>query len=411
MKQDRQFRVAMLSVHSCPLGRPGTRDTGGMSIYVQNVARELGVRGLVVDIFTRSHQQELPPMMEIGHNIRLIHIPSGYSKEKLELFPYLPDFAQAVRAFKEQQAIDYNIIHSHYWLSGWVGAELARQWRIPHVIMLHTSARAKNHHLGYRVEPEIRAETEQQVLAAANLVVAATQNEKQELADFYSIDPRKIAVIPCGVDLDTFRPLLKPFARRALNLDGLPVVLYVGRLGPEKGVEQLLEAAAIISRERPIQVVIVGGEDADKGEVQHLQSLSRKLGIAEMTRFHSAVEQDELPLYYSSADVLVLPSQYETFGLVAAEALACGLPVIASPVGAIPQLVQEGKTGFLLESSRPADLATTLVRFIDDEHLRQRLSASARPAVSGLSWSKVAERLVEEYGKLVAMARTRARNI
>lgn len=404
MKQDRQFRVAMLSVHSCPQGRPGTRDTGGMSIYVQNVARELGAREIAVDIFTRSHQQSSPPIMEIGQNVRLIHIPSGYNKEKLELFSYLPDFTKAIYAFKEQEAIEYNIIHSHYWLSGWVGAELASQWRIPHVIMLHTSARAKNHHLGYSVEPEIRAETEQQVLGAANLVVAATQSEKQDLADFYGVDPLKIAVIPCGVDLDTFRPLLKPFARRALNLDGLPVVLYVGRLGPEKGVEQLLEAVAIVAREWPIQVVIVGGEDVDKGEMEHLQSLSRKLGIADMIRFHSSVEQDELPLYYSSADVLVLPSQYETFGLVAAEALACGLPVIASPVGAIPQLVQEGKTGFILNSSEPADLANILARFINDEDLRQRLAASARTAVTNLSWANVAERLAQEYGRLATVA-------
>ncbi|MBI4288653.1 MAG: glycosyltransferase [Chloroflexi bacterium] len=397
------LRVAMLSVHSCPLGRPGTRDTGGMSIYVQNVARDLGQLGIAVDVFTRRHQPGSADVVGLGERARLIHLPLGGNPSKTDMFPYLPEFAEAVDRFRDAEGIGYDIVHSHYWLSGWVGMALAEQWQVPHVTMLHTSARGKERRLGYTAEPGLRAVTEQQVLSLADLVVASTDAEKQDLAELYGVEPSKTAVIPCGVDLETFRPLPKAWARRAVGLNGLPVVLYVGRLGGEKGVHQLLEATAIVSEQRPVHLMIVGGDDSEPEELTELYGLSHSLGIESMVRFHRAIDQDELPLYYSSADVMVLPSRYETFGLVALEAMACGLPVVAAPVGVMPTLVQDGGAGLLTDDLSPRGLADTLGRFLEDEGLQQRLSRSARSRVAGLSWASVAERLAGEYGRLATV--------
>lgn len=402
-----ELRVAMLSLHSCPLGKPGTRDTGGMSVYVRQVSRCLGKLGIAVDVFTSHPHPELPPVVELGENTRLIHLPSEQFQEsgKMGLFPHLADLACAAHTFGKEQSLEYHLVHSHYWLSGCAGQILADWWKVPHVVMLHTSARAKNRALKAEVEPELRSESEEKLLASASLIIAATAHEKNDLVDLYGAPKEKITVIPCGVDLEMFRPLPREQARSRLGLASKRIVLYVGRIEVEKGIALLLEATAILSEEDRPSVIIVGEEEGDADEVDRLRLLSERLGLARHIEFRKAVEQQELPLYYSAADLCVFPSHYETFGLTAVEALACGTPVITSPVGVMAEANRPAGVVLLKERSS-AVLGALLYRMLKDSDLLARMAKDARSSVQDLSWPLVAEKVAARYRTLVPARRT-----
>lgn len=396
------IRVAMLSLHSCPLGKPGTRDTGGMSVYVQQISRRLGEMGFSVDIFTTHYHPEGQPVMALGDKVRLIHLPLEWPQEagKLGLFPCIQDVSCAINDFKKNNGFRYDLVHSHYWLSNLAGKYLSQWWNVPHMVMLHTSARAKNRALGAEIEPELREEGERDVLASSTLIVAATEKEKRDLIELYSASPDKIVVIPCGVDMEMFHPLPKKEARSILGMDSAQILLYVGRIEAEKGIELLIEAASLINNGRKIEVRIVGGGKEERDKIDNLRQQSQKLGIGHLTHFQEAVPQSELPLYYSAADLCVLPSRYETFGLVALEALACGTPVIASKVGVMAEVIKT-QAGILLEEPSSARLASILAGVLDDRALLKDMSVHAREAVLNLGWDLVVRKITDEYRKLV----------
>lgn len=394
------LRVAMLSVHSCPLGRLGTRDTGGMSVYVRELARALGAQDVAVDIFTRQHSGCASDQMWLGAGVRLIHLPLPGSESRVGIYPDLPDFACAINQVKVGAGITYDIVHSHYWLSGYVGGILAGWWKVPHLTTLHTSARGKNHRLGWDEEPELRAETEQQVLAAADRVIATGHQEQDDLIAYYALPPEQVKVIPGGVDLELFQPRPREWARQRLGLTGARVVLFVGRVEPLKGVELLLKAFSLMNGRSQAQLVVVGGNPGEDEELERLRQLSRDWGLESRVQFLGTVPQPELPLYYSAADVCVLPSYYETFGLVALESLACGTPVIATPVGIAAEVIHPGENGLLLAHSSAAELAHQIVQILEDSGLRERLATQARATVSSFTWERVAREVAVEYDNL-----------
>ncbi len=389
----------MLSLHSCPLDIPGKRYTGGMNVYVRQLARGLGRKGIKVDIFTAGHRSAAEESRWRGSNVRLIHLPVNCHEDRLELPPYLPDVAVAIDRFASEQAISYNVVHSHYWMSGLVGAQLASRWKAPHVVMLHTSARAKNFHLRDNTESELRDRAEENVLRSADLIVASTMSESFDLAWLYPVDPSRITIIPCGVDLETFRPHPKAEARGALGLNGGPVVLYVGRIERGKGIDLLVRGMAI-SREKDSRLIIIGGDESEQKEMARLQSMVNRFGLKDRVSFCGAMAHERLPLCYSAADICVLPSRYETFGMVAIEAMACGTPVIGSRVGVMQRIIEHGRNGLLLDELSSTTLARAQQMLLQDENLRQKMSRAARESVQDYTWQRVTREVMAAYRRV-----------
>ncbi|MBI2869052.1 MAG: glycosyltransferase [Chloroflexi bacterium] len=397
------MRIAMLSVHSCPLGRLGTRDTGGMSVYIIELARELGKRGHQVDVFTRAHNPEHETVMSLGENARLIHLQAGGEGhiDKLALYVYLPDFTCEIERFRRENGLRYDIIFSHYWLSGWVGRFVQGWWNIPHVIMFHTVGAIKNA-LGIgQEEPELRLETEKYLTGCCHRIIAPTERERGDLAHHYGACPEMVSVIPCGVNLNVFQPRDKIWAKEQLGLDRTKrIALFVGRIEPLKGVDKLLMSLPYI-KSPELRTIIVGGDEASRSEIERLQALVQKLGLGNRVEFLGLVEQSRLPLFYSAADVCVVPSYYESFGLVALESLACGTPVVATDVGGMKDIVRPGETGYILRDNSPRRLAVKIGRVL------ARPSTAAGPdlirrSVARFGWAYTAERIIDEFDSLVS---------
>jgi D-inositol-3-phosphate glycosyltransferase len=397
------LRIAMLSVHSCPVGELGTHDTGGMSVYVRELARELGRRGHLVDIYTRLHGPWCNEVVELGTNVRLVHLGAGDedATHRAALFPYLVDFFRELEQYRGKEGLRYDLIHSNYWLSGRVGQWARARWRVPHLLMFHTLGAVKNALFHRQVEPELRITTEGHLADRCDRLLAASEREKEQLIRFCGVQSEAVGVIPCGVDLDRFRPVDKTEARDQIGLHSdEPVVLYVGRFAPLKGVDRLLEAVACLRHGWGlIRLVIVGGDGEQTPASQELKRLSRRFGIADRVTFAGRVDQESLPYYYSAADVVALPSHYESFGLVALESLACGTPVVTTPVGAMESIIRQGETGCVVHDASPPILATAIEGFLPRA---KAVSVDAiRSSTLDWSWSGVASAMMVEYSLLL----------
>jgi D-inositol-3-phosphate glycosyltransferase len=390
-------RVAMLSVHGCPLARLGTREAGGMQAYVRALSQELGRRGMGVDIFTRRSNPALPDVVAFGENARVIHLAAGEAAPlaKSALVETLPEFVCNLQRFRRQEGVDYQVVHSHYWLSGWVGGHLARRWDVPHLVMFHTLARLKGHAPQDDAEAENRAEVEERVIAGADRVIAATEHERRALVELYRARRDRVAVIPCGVDLDRFAPGDRDAARARLGLAG-DVLLFVGRMDPIKGIDVLLGAAALLKERPSLSVVLVGGSGAEP-EMRRTRELAARLGIDHLVQFRGAVPQRELAEYYRAATLTVVPSRYESFGLVPLESLACGTPVVGSKVGGLPAVIQDGRNGVLVPWRTPLAFAEALARLLDDPAEMARLRADARGSVLRFGWAAIADQILGLY--------------
>ncbi len=403
------LRVAMLSVHTCPLAALGGKETGGMNVYVRELARELARMRMSADIFTRSQNPSIPRVVTLAEGVRVVHLPAGpqapMARERVH--DHLDEFVDGVEGFRIAAGVDYDLIHGHYWLSGAVGLALRHRWGVPLVQMFHTLGRLKNGANGGEREPALRIAEEARIVGAADRLVAATVVERAHLVSEYGADPARIAVIPCGVDTDLFAPGEPADARAALGLDGAPRLLYVGRLAPIKGLQTLLDALARLrAAGTPARLVIVGG-DADETLDGHEGELRRhlaRLALGDAVTFVGAQPQDRLPAWYVAADATVLPSYYESFGMVALEAMACGSPVVASRVGGLQTTVRHGVTGLLVPDHDPAALAEALGRLLDDADLRWRLGREGVRWAAQHRWPCVAEAVCREYAALVERA-------
>jgi len=402
------MRIAMLSVHTCPLAALGGKETGGMNVYVRDLSRELGRRGVCVDVFTRCQDRAVSKVVALGEGARVIHLDAGPCGPvpREEVFHYLPAFVAGVEAFARSEGVNYDVIHSHYWLSGWVGLRLRERWGIPVIQMFHTLARIKNRALEGEREPELRVRAETRLLAEADVIVAPTPVERAELVWEFGTDPRRIAVIPCGVDLELFRAIPRPTALAEIGLGPGPLLLSVGRLTPIKGIETLLRAFARLKDRPSPRLLIVGGgiDDPTNGEPARLRRLASELRADGRVEFLGALPQERLPFYYSAAEAVIMPSYYESFGMVALEAMACGSPVIASRVGGLAITVQDSVTGFLVPEGDPDALAARIRALLVNPGLRERLGVAAKARAAGFRWSRIGRQVEGLYRRLTPSA-------
>ncbi len=404
-----QQRIAMLSVHSCPVGNLGARDTGGMSVYIREIARELGKRGFLVDVYTRVHDPGEGQILELGQNARLIHLRAGGDEDmhKLMVYSYLPDFACNLESFRKHNDLHYDLVFSHYWLSGWVGKSLQGWWGVPHIMMFHTLSLVKNSFGVGEEEPELRIEAEKNLARNCHRIIAATEKERGDFVRHYGAPQDRISVVPCGVNLDLFQPVDRETAKRQLGFSDGKIILFVGRIEPLKGIDRLLGAVASINNGQRLRLVIVGGDEHSQYEVERLKELSRSLGIEGLTTFLGTIKHEELPSFYSAADVCVIPSYYETFSLVALESMACGTPVVAANVGSLEGIIRQGETGYVVTDNTPVLLADKIALLLSKPD-GGKDSALIRASVTRFSWSNIAERIIEVYGRVRADYSVRA---
>lgn len=394
------YRVAFITVHTSPLASPGGRDAGGMNVYVRQLSAELAARGLLVDVFTRRTSPGEPEISLMDGGVRLVRVSAGPARaiEKDRLPAYLDAFADGMRDFAAREAVRYELLHSHYWLSGWVAERLRQTWDAGHIAMFHTLGEAKNRSRLTEHEPLRRIDAERDIATSADRIVCASRHEKDLLVSLYGADPARVAVVPCGVDLDRFRPLGKEQARRQLGLrQDDRIILFVGRIEPLKGIDILIGAAAQLEDQPDFHVLIVGGDKRAQREMRELRELATGLGIGDRVCFVGAVDHEQLPLFYNAADVCVVPSYYESFGMVAVEAMACGTPVVASRVGGLAATVSDGETGYLIPWRCPEPFAERLEMLLTNDDLRRSLGNAAREAMERYRWSNVADAVIEIY--------------
>jgi D-inositol-3-phosphate glycosyltransferase len=399
----------MLSVHSSPLGRPGARDTGGMSVYIRELTRELARQGHSIDIYTRSQDSTLPEVVPFAQGARLIHIQSGepVDLDKLLIYSYAPEVACKIENFRKQHDLQYDIIFSHYWISGISGLYLQAWWQIPHLIMFHTLGAVKNAIGIGEDEPELRIQEEALIARECQRVIASTGREQYFLHQDYQVPLEKISIIPCGVNMQTFRPMDRLGARKELGLGNDKTILFVGRIERLKGIDRLIRAMPYLKELRPR--LLIAGEDGNReGEVNSLKILAAELSVADLVSFPGLIDYSRLQYYYNAADVCVLPSYYESFGLVPLESLACGTPVITTDVGDLRNIVREGETGFVLPDNQPQHLADKLNTLLSGKAQKLVTRSAMRDSVSRFEWRNIAVSIVNEFEKMLVRDEVKA---
>jgi D-inositol-3-phosphate glycosyltransferase len=404
--------IAMLSVHTSPLATLGGKETGGMNVYVRDLSHELGRRGVAVDIYTRSQNPATPRIQPMTSNVRVIQVKAGpeapYPKNRI--YDHLDEFTVGVQAQVAADRVQYDLIYGHYWLSGLVAYRLRQAWNIPIVQMFHTLAEMKNRvaQTPAEREPDQRVNCEGEIMRLVDRLIAATPLEKNQMSWLYGALPEKITIVPPGVDLNRFKPLDPREARRHI---GVPpedqMLLFVGRIQPLKGIDTLIRALALIKQREPaltqnVCLAIIGGDpnpdsELEQAEFARLDSLQAELGLADLITFLGAKDQDTLVYYYSAAEMVVMPSHYESFGMVALEAMACGVPVIASDVGGLSFSIEDGFNGYLVPGRNPQALADKILLLLKHRVLRDQLGEQARTWVQHYSWVNIADEILEVF--------------
>ena len=402
-------RVAMISLHTSPLDQPGTGDAGGMNVYVIELSKRLAEANIAVEIYTRATSSDLPPVVEAfpGVHVRHVHAGPFEGLTKAELPGQLCVFAREVlRSEAQHDQGWYDLVHSHYWLSGQVGALVRDRWSVPLAHSMHTMAKVKNQALaaGDTPEPMARLIGEGQVVEAADMLIASTDIEAKQLIKLYDADPARVEVVHPGVDLSVFRPVGQSAARARL---GLPVdahvLMFAGRFQPLKAPDVLLHAVASLIARNPelrsrLVVPVVGGPSGTGLEhPESLAVLATSLGLDDVVRFIPPVAQPTLVDWYAAATLVCVPSYNESFGLVAVEAQATGTPVVAAAVGGLPTVVRDGVSGVLVEGHDPDDYSRVIERIVKHPALRAELSAGAVEQATNFSWELTADRMLEVY--------------
>jgi D-inositol-3-phosphate glycosyltransferase len=407
-------RIAMLSVHTCPLATLGGKETGGMNVYVRDLSRELSRRGIAVDVFTRLQNPAVPRIStgRLGAAGRVIHIPAGPERpyNKNLVFDHLPEFVQHVGNFAMQDDLGYDLIHSHYWLSGWAALDLRATWRVPVIQMFHTLGEMKNRVAQTPQERESprRIDVEGQIMRFADRLVAATPLEKAQMSWLYGADADKISVVPAGVDLNLFHPVPRAEAKTRIGISPhCGMILFVGRIQPLKGIDTLMRAMKRVINQYPefrenLCVSIIGGDpqpdsELERMEFERLNRLQAELGISDLVTFLGAKDQDTLVYYYSAAEMVVMPSHYESFGMVALEAMACGTPVIGSDVGGLSFSIEDGFNGYLVPGKDPDALADKIALLLRHPSLRDHLGEQAIRWAERYAWTYIADEILDVF--------------
>jgi D-inositol-3-phosphate glycosyltransferase len=404
-------RIATLMVHTSPLDQPGAGDAGGMNIYVVESAERMAAMGVSVDIFTRRHSPDLPDIVELSSGVRVRHLNIGAnSATKEELPALIPNISEAFSKVLENEK--YDVIHSHYWISGKVAMPVAKKFGIPLAHTMHTMARVKNMNLaeGERPEPMIRVQGETQVVAAADALIANTDAEAASLVSLYEACPDYVSVVSPGVDLYTFTTGNgRKAAREAVGLpQDAHILAFVGRIQPHKGPEVLIRAVAEMLNHSPhlrpklITIIMGGASGSGLGEVERLKDLVSWLNISDVVRFENPVPRAQIPQWYRAADLVCVPSYSESFGLVALEAQACGTPVVATAVGGLRTAVADGISGVLVDGHDPRAWSSVLARLIQEPQRRVLLSMGAIEHASHFGWDATARGTLDIYDRIIA---------
>ncbi len=396
-------RVAYLSLHSSPLLQPGTGDSGGMNVYIQELSRSMAEHGVEVVVFTRRTDATTPEVTEVMPGFKVVHIDAGPAVPiPIGKLPRLVgEFAEATVRWIDEQGDPFDLIHSHYWLSGWAGVLLKEKLSIPLANSFHTLGRVKDltRHPEDAPERTIRTLTEEEVIARSDCVVASTPHEFEDLMEHYGADPARLCTSPPGIDHSVFLPGDKTEAKRRTGIGDRPTVLFVGRIQPLKGVDTAIRALGRVTKPEPPQLIVIGGPSGSGGEseVARLQALVAELDLGERVHFIAPLRRDQLVTFYQAADVLVMPSRSETFGLVAAEAQSCGVPVIAADVGGLPYIIEHGTSGLLVGNQDASAYATAIERVLGDPAFALRLSEGAIEHSQRFSWEATVARFLELY--------------
>ncbi len=417
---DRPVRIAFISEHASPVALLGGVDAGGQNVYVDEVSRNLAALGYAIDVFTRRDKADVPEVIDWAPGVRVIHLDAGPAEFLLKdtLWQYMPEFRDSSLRFLEQNELHYDLIHSNFWMSGWVACELKRRLDVPVVHIFHAMGKTKQRHQGKDDSSPIdRIEVESAVIRDVDRLIAQCPAEQAELIDDYAADPSKIVVIPSAVNVDVFKPVDRVIARQVAGVaEDDFVIVYVGRMLPRKDVRNVVRGVAVLlqmcrDRQYPlaakIKLLLVGGETTEPDpiatpEIGVLQQLVAELGIAEHVRFIGKRQQDSLRYYYSAGDVAVTTPWYEPFGLTPLEGMACGRPVIGSAVGGITFTLVNGQTGFLVEPRNPEMLAARLYQTLVEPEVRVHMGRVARLRVEReFTWSTVARRTAALYSALM----------
>jgi D-inositol-3-phosphate glycosyltransferase len=408
----RRPRVAVVSLHTSPLDQPGSGDSGGMNVFIRAAAERLSAGGIGVDVFTRSRDERRPEVQELGGGSRIINVPAGPNEPvpKETLPRYLPEFLDGVLLRARSEGTDYDLVHTHYWLSGWVGQNAREIWGVPLVASFHTLGKVKNYSLsrGERPEPPDRLSGEERVIAEADRLVAATPVEASQLVGLYRAQPDRIRVVPPGVDHELFFPRDRERAKARLHLTDVRLLLFVGRLQAHKGPDVAVRALAEAVARDPaatgdVVLAIVGGPSGTGhgAEVARLMDLASALGVGERVILFPPQPQTRLADFYAAAETVLVPSRSESFGLVALEAQASGTPVVASAVGGLRYVVEDGVTGHLVEGHDPADHAERVLAILRDEKARARMGEAGVVRSLRFSWDTTAAGMLSVYRELL----------
>lgn len=407
-------RVALISVHGDPLVPVGAEEAGGQNVYVREVARALVARGCAVDVFTRGRSC-VEPEVSLLDGARVVRLPAGPRGfiPRTRLYEHLPAFVAAFRRFVRQERRTYDAVHTNYWLSGWVGLQVAEGLGVPHLHTHHSLGAWKYQTVGFAQESaRVRLAVENSLLSRCDAIVATSPHEIDALYRFYAARPHAV-LVPCGIDARAFRPQDPAAARRALGLPEEGALLaYAGRFDPQKGIDTFVQAAARLKERFDVRLAFAGGFDpaaSDRAEFERIRALTEALGLAERSHFLGLVPRERLAAFFSAADAVAVPSHYESFGLVAIEAMACGTPVVASDVGGLRYSVIHRETGLLAPARDERAFADALGLLLEAPELRRSMGRTAAEHVaSAFTWDVVAERLDALYGSLRARRRARA---
>ncbi|HEV2475848.1 MAG TPA: glycosyltransferase [Candidatus Dormibacteraeota bacterium] len=405
-------RIAVVSMHTSPTASPGQNANGGLNVYVHEIATALSERGIATDIFTRCTPTD-PEFEQLTPLSRVIYLPAGQDLDKYSLYAEVPGFANRIQQFAVVEDLSYDLLFSHYWLSGLVACLLRPRLAPGWAHVAHTLGLVKNQTLaaGARPEPALRIQVEKEIAAQADLLIASTEDERADLVRLYGADPDHVAVVPPGVDLSMFQPIDRDEARRKIGYQAGRLLLFVGRLERLKGVEVAIRALALL-RDRAhddVRLLILGEDsrDGDESEKDRLKEVAAAAGVRDRVDFLGSVAHHELPFFYSAADVCVMPSYSESFGLVGLEAQACGRPVVGSGVTGLRSVVRDEVTGYLLDSHDPAMYAERIGRLLDNPELALQMGRRGRLLAQRFSWTRTTDRLQALFDGVVEKAQVR----
>jgi D-inositol-3-phosphate glycosyltransferase len=406
-------RIAVISMHTSPTASLGQNGNGGLNVYVREVCNAFSDRGIATDIFTRRQSPEDPAVESLAPLSRVIYLPAGRSLDKYSLYNEVPGFAQGIRSFAEKEQIQYDLLYSHYWLSGEVACLMRPDMGAGWAHTAHTLGLVKNRALanGARPEPALRIRIEGEIAQQADLLITSTADEGDDLIRSYGADPEHVYVVAPGIDLATFHPLDRAEARRKIGYGAGRLLLFVGRLERLKGVEIAIRALALLrDRDHDDLRLIVLGEDSrdgDESEKERLKAVASALGVRDRVDFLGSVAHHELPFFYAAADALVMPSYSESFGLVALEAQACGRPVVASGVSGLRSVVRDEVSGYLIDGDDPAVYAERIGRLLADPELAQQMGCRGRLLAQRFSWTRTADRLEGLFENVIERGQAR----